>query len=117
MQLALGASRWRVARQCLVETLLVGISGGVLGMLVARVGVRALVALAPASELPRAGEDPNRRGRPDVFAHRVVCSRALLFGVIPALASASVDVREALLGSSRGTTAGGRRVRGALVSS
>jgi putative ABC transport system permease protein len=41
----------------------------------------------------------------------------VLFGVIPALTSARVDVREALQGSSRGTTASGQRIRGALVSS
>jgi putative ABC transport system permease protein len=41
----------------------------------------------------------------------------VLFGVIPALASARVDVREALQGSSRGTTGGGRITRGVLVSS
>jgi predicted permease len=39
-----------------------------------------------------------------------------LFGVAPALSSARVDVREALQGSSRGTTGGGRRIRGLLVS-
>jgi ABC-type antimicrobial peptide transport system permease subunit len=55
LRLALGASRVNVVRQVLVETSIVGLSGGVLGVLVARWGVAALVAMAPTA-LPRAGE-------------------------------------------------------------
>jgi predicted permease len=115
VQLALGSSRVNVVRQVLVEALLVGVSGGVLGMLIARGGVAALVALAPAG-LPRSDEI-----RVDVavllFSLVVSSLTSVLFGVIPAFTSASVDVREALQGSSRGTTAGGQRIRGVLVSS
>jgi predicted permease len=115
VQLALGVSRVNVVRQVLVETSMIGISGGMLGVLVAWWGVAALVAMAPAA-LPRAGEI-----RIDVavlmFSLVVSSFTSLLFGVIPALASARVDVREALQGSSRGATGGGRLVRGLLVSS
>ncbi len=115
VQLALGSSRVNVVRQVLVEALLVGVSGGILGMLVARWGVLALVALAP-TELPRSGEI-----RVDVavllFSLAVSSLTSVLFGVIPAFASASVDVRDALQGGSRGTTAQGQRIRGLLVSS
>jgi putative ABC transport system permease protein len=115
VQLALGSSRAAVVRQVLVEALLVALAGGVLGVLAARWGVDALVALAPA-ELPRAGDV-----RVDitvlVFSLAASSLTGILFGVVPALASARVDVREALQGSGRGTTAGSRRVRGALVSS
>jgi putative ABC transport system permease protein len=115
MQVALGASRVHVVRQVLVEALLVSVSGGLLGVLVARWGVFGLVALAPA-ELPRIGEI-----RVDVpvllFSLAVSSLTGVLFGAIPALASASVDVREALHGTSRGSTAGGQRIRGVLVSS
>jgi putative ABC transport system permease protein len=55
VRLALGASRASVARQCLVEALMVGLAGGTLGVLFAQWGVVGLMALAPA-ELPRAGE-------------------------------------------------------------
>ncbi|HYN09829.1 MAG TPA: ABC transporter permease [Vicinamibacterales bacterium] len=114
VQLALGASRWSVARQCLIETLMVGIVGGMSGAVVARFGVVGLLAIAPA-DLPRVGEV-----RMDVavlvFSLLVSLLTGVLFGVIPALVSARVDVRDALLGSSRGTTTGGRRLRGALVS-
>ena len=114
VRLALGASRVNVVRQVLVETSIVGLSGGILGVLVARSGVAALVAMAPAA-LPRAGEI-----RVDVavlvFSLVVSSFTSVLFGVIPALASARVDVRDALQGSSRGATGGGRLVRGLLVS-
>jgi putative ABC transport system permease protein len=113
VQMALGASRSRVILQVLIESLLVGISGGLLGMLIASWGVTALVALAP-TQLPRSGEI-----RVDAavltFSLAVSLLTGVLFGVIPALVSASVDVREALQGVSRGTTAIGR-LRWALVS-
>ena len=115
VQLALGSSRWNIGRRLLVESLLLGVSGGTLGVLVARWAVAALVALAPTG-LPRSGEI-----RVDlavlIFSLAVASLTGALFGVIPALMSARVDVREALQASSRATTAGGRRIRGALVSS
>ncbi len=114
VQLALGASRWQVAWQCLIEAVLVGVAGGALGVLVAQWGVVGLLTLAP-TELPRVGEV-----RIDfailLFSLFVSLSTSVLFGVIPALVSARVDVRDALHGSGRGTTAGGRQLRGALVS-
>jgi putative ABC transport system permease protein len=93
----------------------VSVSGGLIGVLFARSGVAALVALAP-TQLPRSGEI-----RLDLavllFSLAVSTVTGVLFGVIPALSSARVDVRDALQGSSRGASAGGQRVRGALVSS
>jgi putative ABC transport system permease protein len=115
VQLAPGASRVNVVRQVLVETSMIGISGGMLGVLVARWGAAALVAMAPAA-LPRAGEI-----RIDVavllFSLVVSSFTSVLFGVIPALAAARVDVRESLQASSRGATGSGRLIRGLLVSS
>ncbi|HEV2986201.1 MAG TPA: ABC transporter permease [Vicinamibacterales bacterium] len=115
VQLALGSSRANIVRQVLIEALLVGVSGGLLGMLFARWGVVVLVALAP-SELPRSGEIGV-----DVavlmFSLAVSALTGVLFGVIPAFASASVDVRDALQRSSRGATVGGQHIRGLLVSS
>jgi putative ABC transport system permease protein len=115
VQLALGSSRVRIVRQVLVEAWLVGISGGLLGVMVAGWGVVALVALAP-TQLPRSGEI-----RVDVavllFSLAVSSLAGVLFGVVPALVSAGADVRSGLQGGSRATTAGGQRIRGVLVSS
>jgi predicted permease len=115
VRLALGSSRWTVVRQILVEALLVSGSGGALGVLLAYWGVTALVAVAP-TELPRSGEI-----RVDVavllFSLGVSSITGVLFGVVPALTSARVDVRDALQGSSRGVTTGSQRIRGVLVSS
>jgi putative ABC transport system permease protein len=114
VRMALGASRSNVVLQVLTESLLVGISGGLLGVVVAHWGVAGLVALAP-TQLPRAGEI-----RTDVvvltFSLAASVFTGALVGVIPALASAGVDLREALQGVNRGTTAGRHRLRGALVS-
>jgi putative ABC transport system permease protein len=115
VQLALGSSRAHIIRQVLVEALLLSTSGGLLGVLIAQWGVTALRVLAPAG-LPRAGEV-----RVDVavlvFSFVLSSLTGVLFGVVPAAASARVDVRDTLQGSGRGSTAGGRRIRGLLVSS
>jgi putative ABC transport system permease protein len=115
VQLALGSSRANVVRQALVEALLLAVSGGVLGVLIAHWGVVALVALAP-TELPRAAEIGVDLAVL-LFSLAVSALTGVLFGVIPAVTSARVDVRDALEGGSRATTTGGRRVRGALISS
>jgi putative ABC transport system permease protein len=115
LRLALGSSRANVVRQILVEALLVSIAGGMLGLLVARWSVNGLMAWAPTG-LPRSGEV-----RVDVavliFSLAVTSLTGVLFGIIPAFTSASVDLRDVLQGSSRGATPGGQRVRGLLVSS
>jgi putative ABC transport system permease protein len=113
VRLALGSSRLNVVRQVLVESVLVAAIGGLVGVLLARWGVTGLIALAPA-QLPRSGEI-----RLDVtvlmFSLAVSLLTGVMFGVIPAIASARVDVREALQGGSRGTTGGGQGIRGLLV--
>src|SRR5262249_3211673 len=114
VHLALGASRGHVAWHCLVEALLVGVAGGAVGVLIAQWGVVALLTLAP-TELPRAGE-VGIDGAVLTFSLLVSLLTGVLFGVTPGLAASRVDVREALHGSGRGTTAGGRRLRGVLLS-
>ncbi len=113
VQLALGSSRLNVVRQVLLESVLVAAMGGFLGVLVARWGVTGLVALAP-TQLPRSGEI-----RLDVtvltFSLAVSLLTGTIFGLIPAIGSATVDVREALQGASRGTTGGGQGIRGVLI--
>jgi putative ABC transport system permease protein len=113
VQLALGSSRWAVARQCLVEALVIGMAGGALGVVVAYWSMPLLVSLAPR-QLPRV----NGIGlslTALLFSIATSLLTAVVFGAGPALAASRVDVRDALVASSRGATAGGRAVRGALV--
>ncbi|MFL6215596.1 MAG: ABC transporter permease [Blastocatellia bacterium] len=112
---ALGASRIRVIRQLLTESIVLAIIGGALGMLIALWGTDALVA-ASGDELPRAaqiGLDPRVLG----FTLLVSVLTGMLFGLVPAIHSSKTDLNEALKEGGRGTSDGGRRVslRNALV--
>ena len=113
VQLALGSSRLAVARQCLIEAVSIGVVGGALGVLVAYWSMPLLMSLAPA-QLPRL-DGIGLNVTVLFFSMTVSLLTAVLFGAGPALATARLDVRDALVGSSRGTTAGGRTIRGTLV--
>ena len=113
---ALGASRWRVMQQLLVESLLLGIGGAALGTLVAYGGVKALVAFIPDGAIPREAEIGL-----DVpvlfFSLGLAVVTALLFGLAPALQMARRDIVEPLKDSGRGISGGFRRgkLRSTLV--
>ncbi len=103
---ALGAGRRRIVRQLATETALLAAVGGVLAVLLARGLVDGLLALAPAT-LPRR-TDIVLDGRTLLFAVAATLVSALLFGLGPALRSASADPGQALREGARGTGAGGR---------
>ena len=107
MRAALGAGRRRLIQQLLTESLLLAAIGGVLGILLANVGVRVLVALSPP-DLPRIGAI-----RVDdavlVFALGITTVVGLVVGLMPALHASRNDPHTALQQSSR-TTAGGNQV-------
>jgi predicted permease len=107
LRTALGASRRRVIRQLITESLLVAVLGGLAGIAVAFAGVRALVFLSPAG-LPRIEAislDPAALG----FALAVTTVIGLLTGLFPALGSSRADLVLALHRSSR-RTAGGKSI-------
>jgi putative ABC transport system permease protein len=113
LRAALGAGRGRLVRQLLTESLLLAVMGGIVGMVVAVVGVRAIVALGPSS-LPRLdaiGVD----GTAMLFASTLAVLSALSFGMWPALHAWQSDPNRHLQQDSRRSTAGHRRARGALV--
>ena len=113
LRVALGAGHGRLVRQLLTESLLLALVGGVVGMAVALVGVRALVALSPPG-LPRAGAI-HVDAAVFAFALGITTLIGLASGLIPALQAARGDQHEDLQHGTRRTAGGHRRTRSALV--
>jgi len=102
---ALGAGRARLVRQLLTESVILGLAGGLLGLVLAYWGVAALRALAPTN-LPRMDEvrlDPMVLA----FTFGVSLLTALFFGLAPAWHVARTDLRETLNEAGRGASAAG----------
>jgi putative ABC transport system permease protein len=110
---ALGAGRGRMLRQLLTESLLLAIVGGALGLVVAQLGVSALVALSPAN-LPRA-DAISVNGPVFAFALGITTLIGLAVGLIPALHTSRSDLREGLQQMSRSTAGSHQRTRSVLV--
>ncbi|HTI39585.1 MAG TPA: ABC transporter permease [Vicinamibacterales bacterium] len=111
---ALGATRGRIVRQLLVENLLLGATGALAGVLIARWLLRALLPLVP-DDIP--GErDIALQGAALLFAAGLTGVTTLLFGLFPALHAAKIDLRGALApGGRQGGAAPARRTRFALA--
>jgi len=111
---AVGAGRWRLVRQVLVECGLLALVGGVLGVLLAHVGGRVLLALAP-DDIPRVDEI-GLNARVLAFAVLVTGVTSVLCGLPPALRAGRAGIHD-LLKSAGGfrIVAGRYRFRGGLV--
>jgi putative ABC transport system permease protein len=112
---ALGASRLRVVRQLLTESLLLSIFGGALGLLLAWWGTELLVALVPKG-LPRADEislDASVLG----FTTLIALATGIFFGIAPALQISKTELTQTLKegGRTSGDGAQRNRVRSILV--
>lgn len=111
LRLAIGASRWHLIQQTMIESLLLTSIGGLAGLALAHWGVRAMIAMLPAGfPLPRMDEIGIDSS---VLAFTVVMSLGvgIVFGLLPALHFGA----QSLQGGGRGVTRGQRRLRGALV--
>jgi putative ABC transport system permease protein len=109
---ALGAERWRLARQLVIENLLMTMPAAALGALMARAGVTLLLQL-DQTNLPRLNVIAVD-WRVLLFACGLAVLIALALGLLPALRFARQDLPKGLKESGRGQTSGGR-LRGALV--
>lgn len=112
---ALGASRARVVRQLLTESVLLALAGGALGLLVALWGTKLLVNLG-GDDVPRAaqiGLDPRVLG----FTLLISLITGVVFGLVPAVHSSKTDLTESLKEGGRGSSEGARGnwLRGVLV--
>ena len=113
---AIGASRWRLIGQLLVESLILALGGAVLGTLLAWGGLKFLVALMPQDTIP--AESVIRLNGPVlVFTLCVAMLTALVFGLVPALRAARKDLNQPLRDSGKGSSGGFRhgRLRDTLV--
>jgi predicted permease len=106
---ALGASRGRIAWELLLESVVLGLVGGVLGVGIAYEGLRLLVAVGPA-DLPRLGEI-SLDGRSLGFTLALSLLSGLLFGSIPVLRYAGRRVPAALRGTGRTASVSRERQR------
>jgi putative ABC transport system permease protein len=109
---ALGASAWRLARQLLIESAVLGLAGGALGLLLSLWGRDAALHAWPAT-MPKLNEAP-LDGRVLAFAVAVSLFTGLAIGLLPALQSSRGDLHSDLREGSGATSAKGR-LRSALV--
>jgi predicted permease len=111
---ALGASRGRLIRGVISETVVLSLTGGVLGLLIANFGVKLIVAFL-AAKLPRAS-DIGVDGWVLAFTVAVSLLAGLIAGLLPAIRLSNVNVSEALKqGNRTSSDAAGNRTRGLLV--
>jgi predicted permease len=107
---ALGAGRWRIARELLLESVTLGLAGGAIGVGVAYVGLRLLTAIGPEN-LPRLSEI-SLDGRSLAFTLILSVFSGLLFGSIPVLRYAPSRQAVPLLGAMRTASVSHERQRG-----
>ncbi len=119
LRMALGANRWRIVRQFLVESILLALAGASVGLLVASWEIHFILAYMPADVARFIGGWYQIRLDPAAlaFAAAAAVVAGILAGIVPALQSSKANLNETLKEGGRGTSSGrGRhRMRDALV--
>jgi predicted permease len=113
MRVALGAAQGRLARQCLTESAVLGVAGGILGILLAAIGLHPFVTFWPGG-LPRA-EEVHLDWHVLVFALMVSLLSSVLFGLAPALRAPVRHLERALRAGVRSVTGSSRRLHSTFV--
>jgi len=109
VRLAIGASRWRLVRQFLAESLLLAVAGSALGVALAQALSRGLVAFLSTAESPLfvgLGVD----GRVLAFTAALAVTTCVLFGLVPAMRATRLAPAAAMRSGGRGATAGRERL-------
>jgi len=110
---ALGAARSRIMRQLLTESILLSVAGGLVGLVFAKLGMKAVLAML-AGNLTRT-ENVSLNSTVLLFALGISVAVGFLFGLAPAFKNTSSDLNSTLKQAGRGTTSGHHRTQNVLV--
>ena len=113
VRVAIGASRWRVIRQLITESVVLGVAGGILGVLFARWAVIGLLAFAPADLSRNIAIAVDYRIV--LFAVGVSVLTGVVFGLAPSLVASRIDLTRGLREAGRSSVGGAGRLRSVLV--
>jgi putative ABC transport system permease protein len=113
LRTGLGASRWRITRQLLTESVMLSVIGGTLGVLVAWWGTKALVALSPPALIDLQRVSVNLPVL--AFTLGLAVITGLIFGLAPALEATRFDLHDSLKEGGKNVGGGGHRLRKVFV--
>jgi len=107
IRVALGAGRWRIIRQLLIESVMISIAGGAISLPIALWGIRVF-----DDTVTRSGKPPSLDFTMDframTYLAAITIGTGILFGLAPALRLSKLDVNTALKDGGRGSSGGGR---------
>ncbi len=112
---ALGAGRWRLVRQLLTESVLVGLASAPLGLLIAYAGVRAIMRAIPPSVMVPYYFTWTINPRVVLYTTIVSAATGLLFGLAPAVQAGRASLVSSLKDGGRGMSSARHRLRAVLV--